>query len=149
MTGAPQAAEAASQNRDNGKTQAASAPPVASTPPVASAPPTREPVLSDKDSHVLKDIHLQFAGQNMRLLVEADTPFPCRTFVLNNPDRLVIDLPGSWKGIKTPTVPQNRLIKAVRVGSQPAGPRLVLDLAGSLKGHKMQRNGNVVEVLMQ
>ena len=85
----------------------------------------------------------------MQLRIEADTPFPCRAFVLNKPDRLVIDLPGSWKGMKAPSVPQNRLIKTVRVGSQPAGPRIVLDLESAPKAHKVQRNGNVVEIVVQ
>jgi hypothetical protein len=124
----------------------AAAAPAAATP---ATPPAREPALSDKDPHVLKDISMQFAGQNMLLRIEADTPFPCRAFVLNNPDRMVIDLPGVWKGIKAPNVPQNRLIRAVRTGAQPAGPRIVLDLSGSPRGHKMQRNGNVVEILVQ
>ena len=106
-------------------------------------------MLSDKDPHVLKDIGLHFSGQNMQLRIEADTPFPCRAFVLNKPDRLVIDLPGSWKGMKAPSVPQNRLIKTVRVGSQPAGPRIVLDLESAPKAHKVQRNGNVVEIVVQ
>ena len=117
--------------------------------PAVPAAPAKEPVLSDKDAHVLNDIGLHFSGQNMQLRIEADTPFPCRTFVLNSPDRLVIDLPGTWKGVKAPTVPQNRLIKTVRVGSQPNGPRIVLDLSAAPKGHKVQRNGNVVEILVQ
>ena len=123
------------QGRDAGKT------------PVA--PTVKEPVLSDKASHVLKEAGLHFSGQGMQLRLEADTPFPCRTFVLNNPHRLVIDLPGSWKGMKTPSLPQNRLINKVRVGSQPAGPRIVLDLESAPKGHKVQRNGNIVEILVE
>lgn len=118
-------------------------------PPAAAVSPAKEPVLSDKGAHVLKDIGLHFAGQTMRLRIEADTPFPARTFVLNSPDRLVIDLPGVWKGVKAPSVPQNRLIKGVRVGAQTAGPRIVLDLSAAPKGHKVQRDGNVVEIVVQ
>lgn len=134
---APTVAAASPQAQGNGKT------------PAAPAAPAKEPALSDKAAHVLNDIGLHFAGQDMQLRIEADTPFPCRTFVLNSPDRLVIDLPGTWKGVKAPTVPQNRLVKAVRVGSQPNGPRIVLDLSAAPKGHKVQRNGNVVEILVQ
>lgn len=133
----PSPGDAKPQGRDEGKTSA------------VSVPPAKEPSLSDKDPHTLRDIGLHFAGQDMQLRIEADSAFPCRTFVLNNPDRLVIDLPGSWKGVKAPVVPQNRLIKTIRVGSQPTGPRIVLDLAGAPKGHKVQRNGNVVEILVQ
>ena len=133
----PTVATAKPQTQDTGKT------------PAAPAAPAKEPALPDKGAHTLNDIGLHFAGQNMQLRIEADTPFPCRTFVLNSPDRLVIDLPGTWKGVKAPNVPQNRLIKAVRVGSQPNGPRIVLDLSAAPKGHKVQRDGNVVEILVQ
>ena len=112
-------------------------------------PPAKEPALSDKASHVMKEASLHFSGQGMQLRLEADGPFPCRTFVLSGPYRLVIDLPGSWKGMNTPSLPQNRLINKVRVGSQPAGPRIVLDLADAPKGHKVQRNGNIVEILVE
>ena len=116
--------------------------------PLAPVSPAKEPVLSNTGTHVLADIGLHFSGQNMLLRIEADSPFPCKTFSLSKPDRLVIDLPGTWKNMKAPTVPQNRLIKNVRVGSQSAGPRIVLDLATPLKSHKIQRTGKVVEILI-
>ncbi|MDR2489600.1 MAG: AMIN domain-containing protein [Desulfovibrio sp.] len=145
--------ESASSKWEDDDTAAAATPPPPSAPQSPSSaspvPSAKEPVLSDKDSHVLKTISVRPAGQNILLRIEADTPFPCRAFILNNPDRMVVDLPGSWKGIKAPTIPQNRLVKAIRVGAQPAGPRIVLDLTGSPKGHTLQRNGNTVEILVQ
>lgn len=110
---------------------------------------SKEPALSDKAGHSLKSISLAPAGQSMRLRIEADSDFPCKTFVLTGPDRLVIDLPGTWKGVKAPSVPQNLLVKSARKGDQPAGPRLVLDLSKPIKGHKVERSGNVVEIVLQ
>jgi hypothetical protein len=106
-------------------------------------------VLSDKAAHVLKNISFNFSGQNLRLLIQADSPFPCKTFALTGPDRLVIDLPGTWKDMKAPVTPQNRLVKSVRLGAQPGGPRLVLDLIAPLKRHSAEREGSSVSILLQ
>lgn len=117
----------------------------------ASAPARQEKQapLSNTGTHALKTINLAFAGQDMLLRIEAGDPFPCKTFVLTGPDRLVIDLPGTWKDMKAPSVPQNRLVNKARLGQQNSGPRLVLDLSGPLKGHKVERKGNAVEILVQ
>lgn len=112
----------------------------------ATAQPT--PALSDKAAHTLKNISIVFAGENMLLRIEADSAFPCKTFALTGPDRLVIDLPGAWSGMKSPSVPKNRVVKSVRLGQQPAGPRLVLDLNGPLKAHRVLRSGSMIEVLV-
>lgn len=109
----------------------------------------KEVELSPKGAHALRKIGLHFAQQGLLLRIEADSPFPCKTFVLDNPHRLVVDLPGSWKNVKSPSVPQNRLVKSVRVGAQPAGPRIVLDLTSLPKGHSVRRDGNIVEISVQ
>ncbi len=109
---------------------------------------SKQTALSEKEAHTLKSIQLKPSGQSMVLRIEADSDFPCKTFVLTGPDRLVIDLPGTWKGVHSPSVPQNLVVKNARAGQQPAGPRLVLDLAKPISGHKVQRSGNVVEVVL-
>jgi len=85
----------------------------------------------------------------MVLQIEADSPFPSNVFVLTGPDRLVVDLPGSWQGMRIPSIPQNRLISNIRLGLQPAGPRLVLDLTGPVRGHNIERSGNITRIIMQ
>lgn len=138
----------------------ASATPPAHTPPQSQPPavmaeqrlatdPIKPVATPDKSAHTLSAISLVPSGQGMRLRIEADSAFACKTFVLSSPDRLVIDLPGDWKGMKAPAVPQNNLIKNIRLGLQKAGPRLVLDLAGPVKQHKTERSGNIVEVQLQ
>lgn len=111
--------------------------------------PEKSVAISDKDAHSLNSIAFSFAGQSLQLNIKADTPFPCKTFILTGPDRLVVDLPGVWKGMRAPATPQNRLVKAVRLGQQKAGPRLVLDLTGPLKRHTVERSGNTVTILLQ
>ncbi|MDR1947472.1 MAG: AMIN domain-containing protein [Desulfovibrio sp.] len=119
------------------------------TPRPATAPARTPALPSDRGAHTLKNISLTFDGNDMRLLIEADNDFPCKTFALSEPDRLVIDLPGTWKGMKAPTVPGNRIIRKVRIGLQSAGPRLVLDLSSPLKNHRVERRGNMVEITVQ
>lgn len=101
-------------------------------------------------THTLKNIGVHFSGQNMMLRLESDSVFPIKHFVLTKPDRLVIDLPGNWKNMRVPTVPQNNIIKAVRLGSQPGGPRLVLDLAKAPSHQEVVKvSDTVVEVLVR
>lgn len=114
--------------------------------PAAAAQSTPAP--AKPGVHTLKGISMSPAGSGVRLAISADSPFQCKTFVLDSPPRLVIDLPGSWKGMQPPAAPQSALIKKVRLGKQAAGPRLVLDLNGPVK-HRVERNGNMVNIVVQ
>lgn len=99
--------------------------------------------------HNLKSIGLHFSGQRIFLRIEADDPFPCKTFALTGPERLVVDLPGVWTGMKAPAVPQNNIINGARYGVQKAGPRLVLDLGKSSKYEVTRPSPTVVEIYVQ
>ena len=100
--------------------------------------------LSQTANHTLKAIGLHFSGNQIFLRIEAENPFPFSTFHLVSPDRLVIDLPGNWKGIKTPTIPSNQLVTSVRVGQQKKGPRFVVDLSRKPAGHEVVRVSDTV-----
>lgn len=50
------------------------------------------------------------------------------SMTLTNPDRVVVDLPGSWKFPANPGVPRNDLVSAVRVGQSGNKTRVVIDL---------------------
>ena len=100
--------------------------------------------LSQTANHTLNAIGLHFSGNQIFLRIEAEKPFPFSTFPLVAPDRLVIDLPGNWKGIKTPTIPSNQLVTNVRVGQQKKGPRFVVDLSRKPVGHEVVRVSDTV-----
>lgn len=131
----------------------------ASPPAVVPAPNPHQPEVldpvakgappSNTGAHSLRSINLGFSGQQMLLRIEAGDAFPVKTFALTGPDRLVVDLPGSWKGMKAPAVPDNNVVSKVRLGDQPSGPRLVLDLKGPLKNHTVERSGNRVDILVK
>lgn len=117
--------------------------------PAVTDPVTSEKPLSKTGAHTLRSISLGFAGQQMLLRIEAGAPFPVKTFALTGPDRLVVDLPGVWQGLKVPNVPENNVVSKARLGNQSAGSRLVLDLKGPLKNHTVERVGNRVDILVK
>ena len=90
-----------------------------------------------KKSLVLKNIGMHFKEKGVVLRIEADGGFSYKTFVLPTPDRYVVDLGGSWSGMRVPTIPANNMVKSARVGSQAGGPRLVLDLQRAPKKHRV------------
>ena len=64
-------------------------------------------------------------GATLRL--GGDAPLACTAMLLRSPDRLALDCPGQWN-VNAPGVPQNKFIKAIRVGRQTDATRLVVDL---------------------
>lgn len=124
------------------------------TPGKTETPKPAEPVndaeLSPSAAHALRDISVEVFEQQVIVRIEAEGPFPVKTFLLPNPNRLVVDLPGDWTNIKAPSVPQNRLIRSARLGSQSSGPRLVLDLRAPLTSRTVQRpDSNTVEITLE
>lgn len=99
----------------------------------------------------IKDVRLSFSGTNgMVLRIEGDGPLPVKYFILSDPERLVIDLPGIWANLKTPAIPGNTLLKSARLGRQGNADRIVLDLQRSLSKHGINRlSDNAVEVFFE
>lgn len=64
-------------------------------------------------------------GATLRLA--ADRPLLYKSMLLSNPDRLVLDLEGQWISPAS-AVPQNKIVKSVRIGRQADSTRLVIDL---------------------
>ena len=64
-------------------------------------------------------------GATLRL--GADRPLVCKSMLLREPDRFVLDFEGQWN-VDIPGIPQNKFIKAIRVGRQPDSTRMVIDL---------------------
>lgn len=92
-----------------------------------------------KGSGTIKDLSLHFSGNAMYLTVEGNSPLPLKFFTLPSPDRLVIDLPGTWKGLKPPVLPSNQLVKSARIGRFKDADRIVLDLSRPLKSSQSKR----------
>lgn len=126
---------------------APAAKPAQATPSPAAAPaPAPAAQAAPQASHVMRAVSFQLAGSEITLKMQADKRFEYRYFLLSNPERLVIDLPGEWKGIKAPAVPPNQLVKSSRSARFGDGYRLVLDLNEAPRTHQDSRSGDTVEI---
>ncbi|WP_165071916.1 AMIN domain-containing protein [Desulfovibrio sp. ZJ200] len=65
-------------------------------------------------------------GATVRLV--GSVPIRYKTMALTNPERLVVDLEGQWQ-IKAPGVPENVLVRNVRIGKMADKTRVVIDLS--------------------
>ncbi len=99
-----------------------------------------------KDGFVMKNLTLQVSGSEVILKMQADKRFEYRYFLLTGPNRLVVDLPGDWKGLNNPRVPSNQLVKSTRYARFGDGYRFVLDLNEAPRAQSDKRSGNVVEI---
>lgn len=115
------------------------------TPAVSQASKSQTPA----DAQTLSKIGLHFKGNDIYLRIEAQSPFKTKIFTLTEPDRLVVDLVGTWHNVTPPTIPSNQLVTKARIGSQPNATRLVLDLSRSTKYTIDKPSDSVVEILMQ
>lgn len=65
-------------------------------------------------------------GATIRL--GGSSPLHYKSTLLENPDRLVIDLDGNWEFPSNMAIPKNELVNSVRVGKNEDKTRLVIDL---------------------
>jgi hypothetical protein len=117
---------------DAGQTAPADSPTQAATPSRAfppKAPAMPEPGAGQTGGGVKNIttavIYATQEGATLRL--GSDKPLVYTSMLLRNPDRLVLDFAGQWN-VHAPSVPQNKVIKAVRVGRQADSTRMVIDL---------------------
>jgi hypothetical protein len=117
---------------DAGQTGSADLPPQAGVParpnpPRLSAMPTpgAKPASGGAKNITSAVVYVTQEGATLRL--GGDVPLECKPMLLRNPDRLALDFAGQWN-VNVPSVPQNKLIKAIRVGRQADSTRLVVDL---------------------
>lgn len=91
-------------------------------------------------------IYAREKGATVRLGSRGKMEYSSMT--LDNPDRVVVDLPGDWKFPPNPGVPKNDLVSAVRVGRNGDKTRVVIDL--KIKPRKVLlvpfKNGDGVDV---
>ncbi len=70
---------------------------------------------------------LTMDGDVVTLNLQGTSAMRGKTFMLAGPDRVVLDIEGNWK-VEAPRVPSNRMVRALRVGSQGSATRLVFDM---------------------
>ena len=115
---------------DSGQTAPADPPPQTAAPP----PPPQVSGMPEPGARQtgggaknITNIVVYATQEGATLRFGGDRPLVYKSMLLRNPDRLVIDFEGQWN-VNIPGVPQNKLVKALRVGRQADATRMVVDL---------------------
>ncbi|MDR0466520.1 MAG: AMIN domain-containing protein [Deltaproteobacteria bacterium] len=104
--------------------------------PAANPPPNAKPAGGGVKNIANSVILVTQEGATLRLPSEA--PLECKPTQMRNPERLVLDCAGQWN-MTVPSVPQNKIIKAIRVGRQADSTRIVIDLHRALTSHRLSK----------
>jgi vacuolar-type H+-ATPase subunit E/Vma4 len=97
---------------------------------------------------VVTSAKFSMKGSLIKLTLRGNSPMIGHFYVLEEPDRVVLDLAGNWQ-IEVPKVPSNRLIGAVRVGQHEDKTRLVFDMKNPGKAALVPLNRNALELRIQ
>lgn len=94
---------------------------------VADSLKTRTILEPKKNTNTIVYAELMMDGNQVGLVFEGDKPIKPKTFRLNNPDRVVVDIEGYW-ALKIPQLISNRMVKDIRSNAQKDKTRIVFDL---------------------
>lgn len=94
---------------------------------VADSLKTRTILEPKKNTNTIVYAELMMDGNQVGLVLEGDKPIKPKTFRLNNPDRVVVDIEGYWV-LKLPQLISNRMVKDIRSNAQKDKTRIVFDL---------------------
>jgi hypothetical protein len=97
---------------------------------------------------VVTSAKFSMKGSLIKLTLRGNSPMIGHFYVLEDPDRVVLDLAGNWQ-IEVPKVPSNRLIGAVRVGQHEDKTRLVFDMKNTGRVALVPLNRNALELRIQ
>ena len=114
--------------------------------------PVEDVLVSDDPAktydRVVTSAKFSMKGSLIKLTLRGNSPMIGHFYVLEDPDRVVLDLAGNWQ-IEVPKVPSNRLIGAVRVGQHEDKTRLVFDMKNPGKAALVPLNRNALELRIQ
>lgn len=95
------------------------------TPP---PPPAAKAPAKTTGPKTINKITVSPAGDGASVRIAGNTTLAYKTMHLKSPDRVVVDLEGTW-AVKAPGVPNNKAVKNVRIGKQGDKTRIVIDLS--------------------
>jgi type IV pilus assembly protein PilQ len=126
--------------------------PAPSAPVVASAPVTSPAVSRREPAHALEEIRVTSGKGSVTVSLLGDGTFAPRDFVLDNPPRIVIDLPGVRNEVKRRAVPvPGGLVSRIRISQFQTSPelvaRVVVDLTRPM-AHSLHSDGERLAVLV-
>lgn len=88
---------------------------------------TRTVLEPKKNVNTIIYAELMMDGNQVGLVFEGDKPIKPKTFRLNDPERVVVDIEGYWT-LKLPKLISNRMVKDIRSSAQKDKTRIVFDL---------------------
>lgn len=88
---------------------------------------TRSVLEPKKNANTIIYAELMMDGNQVGFVFEGDKPIKPKTFRLNDPDRVVMDIEGYWI-LKLPRLISNRMVKDIRSNAQKDKTRIVFDL---------------------
>lgn len=94
-----------------------------------------------KNANTIIYAQLLMDGNQVGLVIEGDKPIKPKTFRLQNPNRVVVDIEGSWI-IKLPRLISNRMVKEIRSNTQQDKTRIVFDLKTPVSSSLLYRIHN-------
>ena len=102
------------------------APPAPASPTLPVAPQANAKQTSGGAKNIT-NIIVYATQEGATLRLGGDSPFVYKSLLLRDPDRFVLDFEGQWN-VNIPGIPQNKIVKAIRVGQQADSTRMVIDL---------------------
>ncbi len=88
---------------------------------------TKSSLPAKAGGQVVTSAVLTMDGDVVTLNLKGTSAMRGEDLMLVEPDRVVLDIEGDWK-VEAPRVPSNRMVRALRVGSQDTATRLVFDM---------------------
>jgi len=83
---------------------------------------------------VIERVRISADDSRTRVVIDLSGPAEHRLFALENPQRIVVDLPQTGIASNLPALPSRGLVERIRTGQRPdSTSRVVLDVAGSVK----------------
>ena len=110
-----------------------------------------EASLSATATHTMGGVLVEKKGKGFVVrITTTDSTFPFKVSQLPGPDRLIIDLPGTWKKASAPEVPGGLIATGSRLGNHPTGIRIVFDLTRPVKvASRTRPNATTVELVLE
>ncbi len=100
----------------------------AETAPKPATPAPKAPTqVTTPAAKTIKKISVATIGDGVTVRLDSTEIPKYKTMRLTSPERLVLDLRGTWK-LRAPGVPSNAFVSNVRIGNHKEGTRIVIDL---------------------
>src|SRR5215470_13551975 len=98
--------------------------------------------ISASQAAELRAATLSAGAQGAQLLLDLTGACPQKLFTLENPSRVVLDLPGTRLAAGVHAPPAQGVVNALRFGTQPGGTlRVVLELKAALVARSSWQSG--------